>query len=81
MEEYNIDEMVELDERDLYERYDSFLDECLGMVEIGGLEYNQSLALKNVDPIAYRCGFNDWLDSELSDDRIILVNNKYYEGE
>ena len=26
--------------------------------------------LKECDPIAYRCGFNDWLDAEVSDGNI-----------
>ena len=45
------------------EAYDEMLDECYGQVEIGGLFYSTSLALKEVDPIAYRCGRNDYYDS------------------
>lgn len=29
--------------------------------------YPYDQVLKHVDPIAYHCGFNDWLDSELCD--------------
>lgn len=42
------------------EVYDKMLDECYGQVEIGGLFYSMSLALKKVDPIAYGCGRNDY---------------------
>ena len=44
--------------------YDEMLDDCCEEVKIGSLTYSPSHVLKNVDPIAYRCGFIDWLDSE-----------------
>ena len=43
--------------------YDAYLDE-LDTVTIGSLEYSVSRVLRTVDPIAYRCGFADWLDTE-----------------
>lgn len=43
--------------------YDEMLDE-FGVVEIGNLKYDASYVLKQVDEIAYRCGFNDWCDAE-----------------
>jgi hypothetical protein len=46
----------ELTEKD----YDEFLDEVYGDVQIAGLKYSTSLALKEIDPVAYRCGFADW---------------------
>ena len=52
-----------IEERDALEQYDEFLN-GLGDVTIGGLQYEQSEALKRVDPVAYRCGFNDWADCE-----------------
>ncbi len=53
-----------ISERELGDRYDDMLDEVHGTVTIAGLEYDTSIVLKNVDPIAYRCGFNDWTDAE-----------------
>ena len=44
-------------------QYDDFLDECNEMVIIGGLTYYPSKVLESVDPIAYRCGFDDYVDS------------------
>ena len=44
--------------------YDDMLDECYEEIKIGSLTYLPSQVLKEVDPIAYRCGFIDWLDSE-----------------
>jgi len=51
-------------EHEAHDRYDEMLDECCELVRIGSLTYDPSHVLKNVDPIAYRCGFVDWLDSE-----------------
>ena len=48
--------------REVYDRYDEHLDDCMEMVKIGTLEYSPSSVLKAVDPIAYRCDVNDWLD-------------------
>ena len=44
--------------------YEDMLDECFEDVQIAGMSYTTSNALKNVDPIAYRVGMSDWLDSE-----------------
>jgi hypothetical protein len=70
MDEYEYWDIVSgegLSESDLYDRYDEMLDEVYGEVAIGGLTYDTAMALREVDPIAYRCGFNDWLDAELSE--------------
>lgn len=58
----------EVDDNSLYLRadeptedeFDDFLDECYGDVDICGISYEASSALKAVDPIAYRCGFADF---------------------
>lgn len=44
--------------------YDEMLDDCYGDVQITGLSYSTSYALKNLDPIAYRCGFADYQEYE-----------------
>lgn len=49
---------------DLDRLYRDMLDECYPMVKIGNLEYWPSTVFEAVDPIAYRCGFTEWLDSE-----------------
>jgi hypothetical protein len=43
--------------------YDEMLDELHSPIIIGGIEFDPSRVLKELDPIAYQCGFNDWLDS------------------
>lgn len=47
--------------------YDDMLDECYPMIEFGSLSYYPSVALERLDPIAYRCGMNDYYDSLYSD--------------
>jgi hypothetical protein len=56
--------MTQYTRRELERMYDDFLDEVVETVKIGSLEYLPSRVLKAVDPIAYRCGLNDWADSE-----------------
>ena len=51
------------------ERYDDMLNDIPGHIMIGGMTVELSRIdaariLKELDPIAYRCGFNDWLDAE-----------------
>ena len=47
---------------DVHDFYDQMIDECSGEVVIGSLHYNASEVLKDIDPTAYRCGFNDFTD-------------------
>lgn len=51
-----------IDESDAQQQYDDLLDE-LYPVEIGGMSFCASRVLKELDPIAYNCGFSDWLDA------------------
>jgi hypothetical protein len=45
-----------------YERFDDMLDES-GPVVIAGIEFSPSIILKEMDPIAYDTGFNDYMDA------------------
>lgn len=49
---------------DALERFDDFLNECWENVWVCGLEFTSSRALKELDPIAYREEFNNWVDQE-----------------
>lgn len=55
--------MPKLEEYELEEQYKEFIDETTPIVTIWGMEYEASRVLLEVDPIAYRVGFSDWLDS------------------
>ena len=56
-----------LDDYDLHELFDSMLDELYGTVEVVGLTFDVVTVFKELDPIAYRCSYIDWLSSELED--------------
>lgn len=51
----------ELDPDNHEKQYDEMLD-SEGPVNIGGIKFDVSYALQQLDPTAYRCGMNDWLD-------------------
>lgn len=60
---YRIDEPLQLyDEEDIQKEYDDMLDE-FGVIRIGNIELYPSYVLETCDPIAYRCGFDDFLNS------------------
>lgn len=62
--------MTILSESDLETMFDDMLDETNERVKIGQLEYLPSDVLRSVDPVAHRCGFVDWLDSEISEGNV-----------
>ena len=73
------DSSLYLSDRELEERYDQSLDECLGTIKIGSLEYSPSEVLKSVDFTAYVCGFADWLEAECTDGGLVDSGEYYLE--
>jgi hypothetical protein len=65
-----------IDSWELEERYCDMLDECYPMVEFGELRYEPSRVLREVDPIAYRVGMNDYADMLISDGDIDGVEDE-----
>ena len=55
--------MSKLTDYELEELYKDFIDETTPTITIWGMEYEASRVLLEVDPIAYRVGFSDWLDT------------------
>jgi hypothetical protein len=61
-------------EQDIQERFDEMLDDVYGdidgMISVAGYRFNVSVALRKLDPIAYRCGLSDYEDDmeRFSDD-------------
>ena len=75
------------DESSLDQEYRDYIDE-FNSVEIMGMSYTASRVLEELDPTAYRCCFNDWLDGEEWDewegdymkrDDIQRLNEEYQE--
>ena len=56
-------EQFELDPDDYEDQFDESLDDSIPEIEIGCLTYSPSHVLKNIDPTAYRCSLNDFIDS------------------
>jgi hypothetical protein len=56
-------------EDDMRELFHEHLNECYGdTTEIAGHEYDTARALREVDPIAYRCALVDFIDSYDADE-------------
>ena len=66
-EYYDLETGEPIDDYDLDQRYSDMLSEIYREVNICGMTYDAAYALKEVDPIAYRTGFSDWLDSEIGE--------------
>lgn len=60
---YEYETIEILSEEEAKANYDAFLDECYPMVSIGYSEFYPSTVLKECDPISYRIGFADYVDS------------------
>ena len=63
---------------DREERFDALLDDCYDFSKVGGpFEHmSPSTVLKECDPIAYRCGVNDYADGE----GWLEIGGDYYES-
>ena len=44
--------------------YDDMLDEVYTWSDVAGINFAPSDILRELDPIAYKCGWLDWCDSE-----------------
>ena len=73
MSDYNY-----LTEHELDEIFDECIDDCEEKVKICGLEYYPSVVLYRVDPTAYRCARNDYIDSLISGGFLVEVGDKIY---
>lgn len=69
----------EVSEHTLYELYDDMLDDVAEPWTFGELSYPASAVLKEVDPIAYRCGFNDYTDSMRQDGQLYEDESEFIE--
>lgn len=72
---------VTLDDPNFKEAFDEFLDETFGVVNVAGLEYNTSEVFREVDPVAYRSAFLDWIDSLEDEDILSIAGEEEEEDE
>ena len=67
-------------EIDDYDAYDEALD-SEGPVTVCGIGFYPSRILEELDPVAYRCGYNDWVDSYQSELEDAIWSGDYSEIE
>lgn len=68
------------DHDDLDDLYDEFLDGCYPKESregVCGLSTSPSKLIKENDPTRYRCGKNDWLDSQTKEDILFDIGEQY----
>lgn len=71
---------TELRPIDVEERFEDMLNECYPEIEIIGLKYQAGSALKVLDPVAFRCGHADFIDSEVSNEVITdEIDGEHYD--
>ena len=61
---------------DAEEQFEELLSETCETVKIGSLEYDPGHVLRNIDPVAFRCGVSDML---ADDEQFIEVDGQYYQ--
>ena len=72
---------AELEPLDTDTLYDEMLDEIYGEINVG-VTLSASKVLSECDPTAYRCGFSDWLDNEITVGRISdEIDGEYYDAD
>ena len=60
---------------DAEQEFEELLSETCETVNIGTLEYDPGYVLRNIDPVAFRCGVSDYLADE---DQFTEVDGDYY---
>ena len=58
----------------LEDEYESYLNDVYGEVDVCGSAFLAGSVLREMDPIAFTCGCNDWVD----DNYTIVDGDKYY---
>jgi len=68
----------ELKPIDLEELYREVLDECEPVVKVAGLSFCASRIIEELDPIAFRCGVNDYADSLIGETISDEIDGEHY---
>lgn len=63
-----VDEAGELfSEDELNDAYENMLTDVYGTVLVAGFEFDAGAIVREMDPIAFRCGMLDWVDGRVRD--------------
>ena len=71
--------VAELDPVDLEQLYRDMLDECEPKVKVAGLSFCASRIVEELDPVAFRCGVNDYADGLVNDSITEEINGNHYD--
>lgn len=66
---------------ELENEFEELLNDTNDLVKIGSLTYEAGHVLRQIDPIAFRCGVSDYIDNLLSDDYLEEIDGEYYRVE
>lgn len=62
-------ENFEIDQDKHEETYKDLIDELDGVITVASIKFCASRILEELDPVAFRCGLNDYVDSlEITED-------------
>jgi hypothetical protein len=71
--------VAEIDPVDLEQLYRDMLDECEPEVKVAGLSFCASRIVEELDPVAFRCGVNDYADGLVNDSITEEINGNHYD--
>jgi len=77
-EELVLENLDDIKESMLAERFDDLLNDVYGTVKIAGYDYEAADAFQAVDMIAYREDFLNWLDG---DESIVEICGLYFDAD
>jgi len=71
--------VAELEPVDLDQLYRDMLDECEPEVKVAGLSFCASRIVEELDPVAFRCGVNDYADGLVNDSITEEIDGNHYD--
>lgn len=80
--EYGVDWVIEhlikehCEAIDAEEQFEEVLNECYETVKVGCCQWDPGYVMKQLDPIAFRCGISEHLGDE---DQFVEVDGEYYQ--
>jgi hypothetical protein len=70
------EELTPIDQEELYK---NMLDDGYGDIEVCGMTFSSRRILEELDPTAYRCGMNDYIDSIMKDGEYYELDDELYD--
>jgi len=69
---------AELEPVDVDQIYRDMLDDCEPEVNVAGLSFVPSRVVEELDPVAFRCGVNDYVDSLVGESLSEEIDGNHY---